>query len=111
MSALLLLAMMLQTLLPALASTQGDTSARWVEVCAASGLKWVKLNTASDGSTPHAAGEHCVVCAATGATPEFDATRYLRPSVWHRLALSVSTDPLSSFPGHALHARAPPFLS
>ncbi len=107
---ILLFALMLQSLLPAMAGVVSDGSARWIEVCANSGVKWVKLDTQPAG-VEHATDSHCLLCAATGAAPDFDAGRYLqtqavdaRPSLQSPIAPRV-------FPGHALRSRAPPSYS
>ena len=110
LAGMVLFALLLQTMLPAVAGAAAGPADRWVEVCAASGLKWVKLDQdAAAGS--HTASDHCALCAATGATPEFDAARYLRSSLAEsRPAIKPST-PFQTFPSHLLRSRAPPPLS
>ncbi|MFM7669833.1 MAG: hypothetical protein ACKO71_04680, partial [Betaproteobacteria bacterium] len=44
LSSLLLVALLLQTMLPALGGASDEASNRWIEVCASSGVKWVQLN-------------------------------------------------------------------
>lgn len=109
LASLLLLALMLQSLLPAMASAAAGASGRWIEVCASSGVKWVQLDTQS--ADAHLADGHCLLCTATGAAPDFDARRYLPPQTTAPMALAlIAMDP-GVFPGHALHSRAPPAFS
>ncbi len=107
LAGILLFALMLQSLLPAVAGVLSSGSGRWIEVCANSGVKWVKLDTQPAGAE-HAADGHCLLCAATGAAPDFDAGRYLQTqAVDARPSLSSFVAP-RVFPGHALRSRAPP---
>jgi hypothetical protein len=110
LASLLLLALMLQSLLPAIAGSLSGGSGRWIEVCASSGVKWVKLDQQT-AAGEHAGNGHCLLCAATGAAPDFDVHHYLqadacdaRPT-WH----AVPTQ--ARYPGHALQSRAPPLFS
>lgn len=109
-SGLLLLALLMQTLLPAVAGVRGGSESRLIEVCAASGIKWVKLDPAQS-SAPHAAGDHCMLCAATGAMPGFDAGRFLRAELTTERPQPALISVAFAFPGHALRSRAPPSLS
>ncbi len=106
----MLLALLLQTVLPAIAAAASDSGSRWTEVCAASGVKWVKLDQGS-AAEQHAATDHCVLCAATGAAPEFDVSRYLKPSLPEAQASSPPAAAFPTYPGHSLRSRAPPHLS
>jgi len=110
LAAVVLFALTLQLLLPAIAGAASNSSERWVEVCAASGVKWVKLDHASS-DTEHVAAGHCMLCAATGAASEFDATRYLSRSLAEAQPVSFLAAPHHSFPGHIQRARAPPHLA
>lgn len=107
LAGILLFALMLQSLLPAMAGVVSERSGRWIEVCANSGVKWVQLD--SHGTlVEHGNDSHCVLCAATGAVPDFDVCDYLQtPAVDARPALRAMVAPVV-FPGHALHSRAPP---
>ena len=107
---LLLCGLLLQMLLPALAGAATGSPERWVEVCAASGVKWVKLDPGAAGSQ-HGTGDHCVLCAATGAAPEFDARLYLSAPVAFARPVPFFASAVPAYPGHDLRARAPPSLS
>lgn len=109
LSGILLFALLLQTLLPAMVGAAGPAE-RWIEVCAASGVKWVKPDPASS-EVSHAASDHCTLCAATGATPEFDASRFLTSSLQESPPSGVTAAPFETFPSHLLRSRAPPRLS
>lgn len=114
LASLLMAALLLQVLLPAIAGLQTGPGARWIEVCAGSGIKWVKsdlagADTPSDLPAGHA--DHCALCAVTGPVPEFDATRFLPASQFARLALPASVSPVTAYPGHDLRSRAPPVFS
>ena len=110
LAGMLLLALLLQTVMPALGGAAAEASRRWIEVCASSGVKWVQLD--HDGSVQqHSAAEHCVLCAATGALPEFDVQRYLPVLAANPHFVSSRADALGVYPGHALHSRAPPIFS
>ncbi len=105
-----LFALLLQMVLPAIASAASPTSERWVEVCAASGVKWVKVDAGHDDQQ-HAASDHCVLCAASGPVPEFDVRRYLPTEIGNPHLAQYSAGFIPSFPGHATHSRAPPTFS
>ena len=107
LSGLLLLALLLQTLLPALAGATAEASNRWIEVCASSGVKWVKLDQGSPAHQ-HSAADHCVLCAATGAAPEFDARTHLDVRLRHEVVVSLPQVSHSWFAGHFILSRAPP---
>ncbi len=111
LSCLLLASLVLQSLLPAFAAVRTEQGSRWIEVCVSSGIKWVKLDTASPDSAPHAASahaDHCVLCAATGPEADYDATHYLPAQSATIAALPTLPTPVTAFPGHALRSRAPP---
>ncbi len=107
---IVLFALLLQTLLPAIASAASSSGERWVEVCATSGVKWVKLDE-SAGGAKHDAADHCALCAATGAVPEFDAARYLKPSLREATVATAIALPYPTYPSHILRSRAPPRFS
>ena len=107
---IVLFALLLQTVLPAIAGAASASGERWVEVCAASGVKWVKLDDAASPGK-HEAADHCVLCAATGPTPEFDAALFLRSSLADaRTTTSIFTS-YPTYPSHILRSRAPPYFS
>ena len=107
---LLLAGLLLQSVLPALAGAAADTSARWVEVCAASGVKWIKPDPGV-ASSHQASADHCVLCLATGALPEFDVRAYLGGPVADATPVHPSLAIFPAYPGHDLRSRAPPRLS
>jgi hypothetical protein len=107
LSVLLLLALLLQTLLPALGGATAEASDRWIEVCASSGVKWVKLNQGSPAQQ-HSAADHCVLCAATGAAPEFDARAHLDVQLRYEVVISSPKVSHSWSAGHFILPRAPP---
>jgi hypothetical protein len=104
---ILLFALMLQTLLPAMAGAVSEGSGRWIEVCANSGVKWVKLDAHPTGAE-HASDGHCLLCAATGAAPDFDVHRYLQTQAVDARPLLAARLVPHAYPGHALRSRAPP---
>ena len=107
----LLAALLLQCLMPAIASVRAADSARWIEVCVNSGVKWVQMSEAADTPSAHSAADHCVLCAATGAAPEFDVRSYL--SAVSSFAPPSQPDPtlVRTFTAFHQHSRAPPSLS
>jgi hypothetical protein len=110
LAGLLLLAMLLQALLPALGGAAADASSRWIEVCASSGVKWVQL----DHDAPkqqHSASDHCVLCAATGAVPAFDVRHYLPVLAANSFSFLTRIDAFGVYRGHSQRSRAPPALS
>lgn len=109
-SALLLLALLMQALLPAVAAVRVQPQANWVEVCSVSGLQRIRVDQPQDTAT-HAAADHCVLCAASGAAPTFDASPFLRTGLSDVAPVGVTPAPVVAFPGHALLARAPPSFS
>ena len=110
LAGIVLFALLAQILLPAIAGAASASGERWIEVCAASGAKWIKLDDASAGDE-HAAADHCMLCAATGATPEFDSTRYLKAALADAQAAALLAASLQTYPSHILRSRAPPKLS
>ena len=110
LAGIVLFALMLQLVLPAIAGAASASGERWVEVCAASGVKWIKLED-GQADAQHAAADHCVLCAATGATPEYDAARYLKAAPEEEQASASLATAYPTFPSHLLRSRAPPQLS
>ena len=108
LSCWLVAALLLQSLLPAIAGVRSGDGARWAEVCASSGVKWVKTSDASQPQFSHAAADHCVLCAATGAAPEFDVRTYLSDSATDSLSLRRDRTPVLTFSAFQQQSRAPP---
>ena len=102
--------MLLQLALPSWAAFSSMGEAGWMEVCAAGGIKWIKLSTddSANAKSSHAQSDHCLLCASTGAAPEYDVQRYL--SSWLRDEASVSWLPQAHrrYSGHAILSRGPP---
>lgn len=107
----LLAALLLQCLMPAIASVRAADSARWIEVCVSSGVKWVQMADAGHAESAHAAADHCVLCAATGAAPEFDVSPYLSGVSTFATPSQPDRTPVRSFTAFHQHSRAPPSLS
>jgi hypothetical protein len=107
----LLAALMLQCLMPAIASVRAADSARWIEICVSSGVKWVQMADAADGQSAHTAADHCVLCAATGAAPEFDVRDYLSDSATDMPSIRRDRTPVLTFSAFQQQSRAPPKLS
>ena len=110
LSALLLLALLMQTLLPALGGASAEVSNRWIEVCASSGVKWVQIDHDAPAQQ-HSPADHCVLCAATGAVQEFDVQRYLPVLAANTYLVPKRVDAFGAFPGHSQRSRAPPVFS
>ena len=107
----LLLATLLQAFLPAWAAMPTAGQSDWTEVCVSSGIKWVQL-TETGHAGLHAASDHCLFCAVTGAAPEFDARVYLLGATANIQHAALSLLSVASvFPGHSLQSRAPPSFS
>jgi len=107
----LLAALLLQCLMPAIASVRAADSARWIEVCVNSGVKWVKMADAADAAdarSAHSATDHCVLCAATGAAPEFDVRPYLSGFSTFALPSQPDRTLVRTFTAFHQHSRAPP---
>lgn len=121
LASLLMAALLLQSLLPALAGLRQADGTRWVEVCAGSGIRWVKADLARADQTADMPadladlgdghGDHCALCAVTGPVPEFDASHYLPAAQAAIARLPQAAAPVTAFPGHALRSRAPPIFS
>lgn len=111
LSRCLLLALVLQCLLPAIASVRAADSARWIEVCASSGVKWVQMADAGEAPSAHSAGDHCVLCSITGATPEFDVRRYLSKVSTFAVPALPDRTLVPRFSAFQRQSRAPPRIS
>ena len=104
----LLAALLLQCLMPAIASVRAADSARWIEICVSSGVKWVQMADAADAQSAHTAADHCVLCAATGAAPEFDVRDYLSDSATDMPYIRRDRTPVLTFSAFQQQSRAPP---
>ena len=107
----LLAALLLQCLMPAIASVRAADSARWIEICVSSGVKWVQMADAADAQSAHTATDHCVLCAATGAAPEFDVHDYLSDSATDMPSIRRDRTPVLTFFALQRQSRAPPSFS
>jgi hypothetical protein len=104
-------ALLLQSLMPAMAGVRSGDGTRWTEVCVSSGVKWVPMSDAGEPQFSHAAADHCVLCAATGAAPEFDVRVYLSDSATDRFSFRRDRTPVLTFSAFQRHSRAPPSFS
>lgn len=110
LASLLLLSLLLQAMLPALGGAAVEASSRWIEVCASSGVKWVQFDHEAP-KPQHGAADHCVLCAVTGAVPEFDVQRYLSVFAATVYLVPSRVDAFGVYPGHIQRSRAPPVFS
>lgn len=107
----MLTALLLQSLMPAIASLHPADGARWIEVCVSSGVKWVQIDDGSGTMASHSAADHCVLCAATGATPEFDVRCYLSDVATDHPSCLWDRPPILTFSAFQRQSRAPPRFS
>ncbi len=78
MSRCLIAILLMQVVMPSWAAFGAASKAGWIEICAASGMQWVKLAQPDGEPAQHqTAHDHCQMCASTGATPDFDARTHL----------------------------------
>ena len=111
LSCWLVAALLWQSLMPAMAGVRSGDGTRWTEVCVSSGVKWVQMSDANKPQFSHAAADHCALCAATGAAPEFDVRAYLSDSATDSLVLRRDRTPVLTFSAFQRHSRAPPSFS
>lgn len=111
LSCWLVAALLLQSLMPAMAGVRSGDGKRWTEVCFSSGVKWVSMSDAGEPQFSHAAADHCVLCAATGAAPEFDVRDYLSDSATDMPSIRRDRTPVLTFSAFQQQSRAPPSLS
>ena len=111
LSCWLVAALLLQSLMPAMAGVRSGDGTRWTEVCVSSGVKWVQMSDANKPQFSHAAADHCVLCAATGAAPEFDVRVYLSDSATDGFSFRRDRTPVLTFSAFQRHSRAPPSFS
>lgn len=93
----LVAALLLQALVPSIAAVHSGDGERWTEVCFSSGVKWVSMSDAGEPQFSHAAADHCVLCAATGAAPEFDVRDYLSDSATDMPSIRRDRTPVLTF--------------
>lgn len=110
LSALLLLVLLMQALLPAMAAVRAQPQAAWVEVCSVSGLQRIRTDQPQDTAS-HTAADHCMLCAVSGAVPAFDVSPFLHAGLSEVSPVEKVGTQIVVFPGHALLARAPPAFS
>jgi hypothetical protein len=111
LSCWLVAALLLQSLMPAIAGVRSGDGTRWAEVCVSSGVKWVSMSDAGEARVSHAAVDHCVFCAATGAAPEFDVRDYLSDSATDMPSIRRDRTPVLTFSAFQQQSRAPPSFS
>ncbi len=111
LSCWLVAALLWQSLMPAIAGLRSGDGGRWTEVCASSGVKWVQTSDVGQPQVSHAAADHCVLCAATGAARDFDVRAYLSDAATDSLSLRRGRTPVLSFSAFQRRSRAPPSFS
>jgi len=107
----LVAALLLQSLMPAMAGMRSGDGMRWAEVCVSSGVKWVQMSDASQAQFSHVAADHCVLCAATGAADEFDVSAYLSDVATDSPSIRRDRTPVLTFFAFQRQSRAPPIFS
>jgi len=101
--------MLLQFALPSWAAFGSASQPGWVEICAASGMQWVKLVQPDGKAADHQpAHDHCLLCASTGATPNFDPSTHLDTLLRDEIVTSSSHAAHCWYAGHSILSRAPP---
>lgn len=113
---LLIAALLLQIALPswaAFGAGGASSKAGWMEICAAGGIQWVKVSQPGPSDSPvaaeHQSGhEHCLLCAATGAAPEFNARHHLHSSLRDEQIAASPAPAHRWYAGHSILSRAPP---
>ncbi len=108
LSCWLVAALLLQSLMPAIAGVRSDDGTRCAEVCVSSCVKWVQMPDASEPQLSHVAADHCVLCAATGAAPEFDVRTYLSDVATDQPSIRRDRTPVLTFSAFQRQSRAPP---
>lgn len=108
LSCWLVAALLLQSLMPAIAGVRSGDGTRWAEVCVSSGVKWVQTSDASEAQLSHGAADHCVLCAATGAAPEFDVRIYLTDVATDDPSTRRDRTPVLTLSAFQQQSRAPP---
>ncbi len=105
----LIAVLLLQVALPSCAAFGTASKAGWMEICASSGIQWVKLAQPDGALADHqTAHDHCLLCASTGAAPDFDARDHLNPQLRHE---AITIHPQAAhrwYAGHSILSRAPP---
>lgn len=107
---LLLAALLLQAIAPALA-TSFKNDQHWVEVCSTSGPKWVSVDDAASASDAdgHSSGKHCLFCLASPALIEFDAPAFAGTREPVAFSAPAAFPPVSILQiGRTIRSRAPP---
>lgn len=101
--------LLLQAALPSWAAFGSSSKAGWIEICAAGGIQWVKLAQPDSQPADHqTAHDHCLLCASTGATPDFDAWAYLDAQRRDEAILLHPQSVPCWYAGHSILSRAPP---
>ena len=105
----LIAVLLIQLALPTWAALGASGKPGWMEICAAGGIQWVKL--AQPDTTPadhQTANSHCLLCAATGATPDFDTRAHLHAEPRHQAITFYPWAGHRWYAGHSILSRAPP---
>lgn len=105
----LIAVLLIQLALPSWAALGVPGKSGWMEICAAGGVQWVKHTPPESTPAGHqTAHDHCLLCAATGATPEFDSRAHLNAALRD---LAIASHPWPEhrwYAGHSILSRAPP---
>jgi len=114
-ASLLVAAVLLQAVLPLLGMQRGgEGRGHWIEVCASSGVRWIRLPEAGKPAPASSEdAEHpCAFCVAGEPPERFDASAWLArlPEPSHDTA-KPADECTQRFAGHQLRARAPPFFA
>ena len=105
----LIAVLLMQLALPSLAALGALGKAGWTEICATGGTQWVKLTPPDSAPADHpTAHDHCLLCAATGAIPDFDAHIFLNAEPRHPPIALLPLAVHRWYAGHAILSRAPP---
>ena len=105
----LIAVLLIQLALPSWAALGASGKPGWMEICAAGGIQWVKLAPPDTTPADHqAANDHCLLCAATGATPDFDTRAHLNAELRHHAIAFYPWAGHRWYAGHSILSRAPP---
>lgn len=109
LSRCLIAVLLMQVALPSLAASGSRSKAAWMEICAASGIQWVKLAQPEGAPADHQSSHaHCLLCASTGAAPDFDSRIHISDELRDEAITLPSQASQGCYAGHSIRSRAPP---